>query len=78
MTVPASSAFAFYSLFNIKDEKEIQNRMLKLLNRESLRVLTAYYGLNGTTCKDYDEIADEMGITVDEVIGRILQVLPLP
>ena len=57
----------FYSLFDEKDKKIIQSRMIKLLSKSSLKVISDYYGLNHIDCKDYDEIAHEMNITVDEV-----------
>ena len=57
----------FYSLIGDHDEFFIKNKMVELLNSKQIKVVSLYYGLDGETCKDYDEIAKEMNITVDDV-----------
>ena len=40
---------------------------LKKIPRNSRRIIILYYGLDGINCLDYDEIANKLNLTIDEV-----------
>lgn len=56
----------FFSMFKGIDPVVVED-CLRILPAKERDILFLFYGLDGAHCKDYDEIANEYGISVDEV-----------
>lgn len=57
---------AFFDMFPDTNPLAVE-KSLKILPKKTQNVIFLFYGLDGIHCLDYDEIAEQLEITIDEV-----------
>lgn len=62
----------FYDMFKGVEKDVVLYSLSKFKNNNLVRL---YYGLDGKTCLDYDEIANKLNLSTDEVIDKIEKIM---
>ena len=66
-SVPDEQAQTPFELFREKDFSDQIDRVLKTLNQRETTILTERFGLNGTTAKPLEQVAQLIGVTRERV-----------